>query len=380
MNVTLLWLLLLPIVLSIASVFIYHYVSKGEMTYGHNALVSLAAALVAALILTGAFYAGKGAKTSDTEIWNGQVTSKERVHGSYVESYQCHCHTVYSGSGKNRSSHTECDTCYRDHYTVKWDCDSTIGSFRIDSADWTSRAVYLLPDPARYTIIQKGDPVSRTHNYTNYIKAVPDSLFRPASSDLKAKYKDQIPPYPINIYDYYKVDRVIPVGVNIPNIREWNDKLSDALKTLGPLKQANAVIVITANSDPNYFFALQDAWLNGKKNDIVVVIGAPDFPHKASWVRIMALTQHDIFQVKLRDDLEALDELTVDNVIKVLTEETTSTFQRKRMRDFAYLDGEIDPPDWVMWLTGILVVIGYAVSWFLVFKNFNSSPYRRSYR
>jgi hypothetical protein len=384
MSIMLLWLMCVPLVLSIASLFVAHRLANGQLSWGQLTLISAGAMLGSCLFLAMTFYLGKSAKTADTEVWNGQVTSKSRVHGTYIESYSCNCHQSCSGSGKNRSCSEHCDTCYRDHWTVNWSCESTLGHFHIDGADWTSPGVYNLPDPPRYTIIKQGDPVSETHNYTNYIKAVPDTLFRPAAASLKERFAKSIPQYPDQIYDLYHIDRVIPVGVNIPNLREWNNKLSDALKTLGPRKQANSVIVITNTNDPNYFYALQDAWLNGKKNDIVVVIGAPDFPHKPEWVRIMALTQHDIFQVKLRDDIMALDELTPDSVIGAIAGETESTFQRKRMRDFAYLDAEIDPPDWVMITALVFIILVYIGAWFMVWRNFsrpsNSFAYNRGRR
>ena len=367
-NADLMWYLLAPLLLSAITIFILHRVSK-YMTWGKALAFAAGGLVISALVLSGAFYAGKGAKTADTEIWNGQVISKARVHGTYTRSYSCNCRTVTTGSGKNASSTTVCDTCYEDHWTVHWGCNSNIGPFTIDNKDWTSPAVYALPDPARYTRVQPGDPVSKTHGYTNYIKAVPETLFKPAQGDLKARFKGMIPDYPIEIFDIYRVNRVLPVGINIPDLQVWNDKLSDALKTLGPAKQANAIIVIAKTNDPSYFYALQDAWLNGKKNDIVLVIGAPDFPNKAAWVNVMALSQDDIFQVKLRDDILALPQLTPDAVISTLKSEAMATFKRKHMRDFAYLDAEIDPPAWVMELALAFIVLAYGGFWFFAFKN-----------
>lgn len=389
-NNILLWMLLLPLILSGLSVWVTPRITRGQMTIGKSVIFAGVGLLISTLILAVAFYAGKGSKTGDTEIWNGEVISKERVHGDYKRSYDCNCKSINScsGSGKNRSCTTsqKCDTCYEDHYTVSWNCKSNIGGWRIDHADRTSRSVYSLPDPPRYSIIKPGDPVARANSYTNYIKAVPSSLFRPAQESLKVQFANQIPAYPINVYDFYKVDRVVPVGVSIPNAREWNDKLSDVLKKLGPAKQANAVVVITKSADPNYFYALQDAWQNGKKNDIVLVIGAPEFPKKAAWVNVMALTENNIFQVKLRDDILALEELTADAVIGVVQKNGAESFKRKRMRDFQYLEDEIDPPEWVMWTSMILILGAYLGFWFALRIQFAQvsprlhSVYNRTYR
>jgi hypothetical protein len=202
-------------------------------------------------------------------------------------------------------------------------------------------------------------------------------LFRPVAQSLKEKYEAQIPEYPDNVYDFYRVDRVLPIGVSVPNLREWNQKLSQALKTLGPAKQANAVIIITKSADPNYYYALQDAWVNGKKNDVVLVIGAPDFPAKATWVRVMAFTQDRIFQVKLRDDVLVLDSLSADAVIGALSSEISATFKRKHMHDFAYLDAEIDPPFWMMQLCLAALAASYIGFWIYVYRNRDAQAFGR---
>src|SRR5690349_13112667 len=50
--------------------------------------------------------------TSDVEVINGFVTSKQQQRVSCSHSYSCRCHRVCSGSGKNRTCRQKCDTCY----------------------------------------------------------------------------------------------------------------------------------------------------------------------------------------------------------------------------------------------------------------------------
>jgi hypothetical protein len=369
LNETLLWLLLIPVVLSITTFLIFPQLANVPMQ--DRLLFSGGGLIISAVILTAAFYIGKGAKTADQELWNGEITKKERVHDSYTRSYDCMCTTDDKGN-------TTCQTCYEDHYTVEWMAYSNVGDYSIDKLDSTSRRVYNEPDNDFWKRIQLGDPVAKKNKYTNYIKAVPESLFRPASSDLKQKFAKWLPPYPISIYNFYRVDRVIPVGVNIPDIGLWNEMLSQKLKRLGPLKQVNTVIVIARTDDPNYFYALQDAWLNGKKNDVIVVIGAPDFPHKAAWVQIMALTDKELFKVQLRDDLLELNTLDAVSVIGMIEKHIASGFQRKHMADFAYLDSEIDPPTWVIVSTIIALIAAYAGFW--AFVKFGNIPQFRPRR
>ena len=367
-NFQLFWYFLLPLFLSAGLIFIIHYFDRSA-TWLASSGFAIGGFLLSCLILSTTFYVARGVKMHDNEIVNGQVTTKSRVEGSYIESYSCNCHTVSSGSGRSATSTTVCDTCYRDHYTVNWSCDSDIGYFTIKREDWLSRSVYKLPDPARYTMIMKGDPVSKKISYSNYIKAVPGSLFAPAPQPLKKQFAGKLPPYPINVYDFYHVDRVIPVGLKVPDLAAWNAKLSEALKTLGPQKQANAVVVLTNINNPEYATALQDAWQNGKKNDIILIIGAGSLAGPASWVRVLALTQDSIFQVKLRDDILALQKLDSSSVINALSAEAHTTFHRKRMHDFSYLTAEIDPPGWVMATACILILLAYLAIVFILFKS-----------
>lgn len=377
-NVTLWWLFAIPLILSTLSFFLLPKLSNGSVDKTNSAIFAVVGLFISMLIMAAAFYLGKGSKTHDEEIWNGRITQKQREHGSYVRSYSCNCVQTCSGSGQNRSCSQTCQTCYEDHYTVKWFAHSTIGTFDIDSEDSTSRRVYDLPDPPFYRQIQPGEACAKTHSYTNYIKAVPESLFRPASATIKAQFAGMVPAYPISIYNFWHVDRVLPVKINVPNLREWNIKLSDSLRELGPAKQANAVIVLVNTPDPNYIYALQDSWLNGKKNDIIVVIGATQFPNKADWVSVLALTDSEQFKIVLRDDLLALENLTPDAVIGTMAKDIGKMFKRKPMADFDYLDAEIDPPLWVNVTTATLVILAYIVFWMMV-RSGNAPRFMRSY-
>ena len=371
-NTDLLWYLLIPLFLAVGT-FLGLRRFRPEMDMRHLLGFGAGGLLISALFLAGAFALGKGIQTSDTEVLNGQVTGKTREHGHYLQPYECNCtmQTSCSGTGSNQSCSTTrvCQTCYEDRYTVTWGCQSTIGSFRIDHLDWSSQRVYNEPDPGRYTSIANGDPVSRKNTYTNYIKAVPGSLFRPAQESLRTRFSSMIPSYPGHIYDIYRVNRVVGAGISVPNSSQWNTALSETLKSLGPSHQVNAVVVFAKTDDPNYFYALQDAWVNGKKNDVVLVIGVDDFSKAPLWVDVMALTKNNLFQVKLADRIRALPQLIPETVVSALEDTIRSDFQRRPMADFKYLEAEIDPPAWLMWLTVLAIVGAYTGFWIYVFRH-----------
>lgn len=322
--------------------------------------VELAITIVSSVIITSTVYAiGAYAQTADTEIINGEVVGKTRTHDSYLRSYDCRCRQTCSGTGNSRSCRQTCDTCYETRYTVTWKCQTNLGDYTIEHLDRTSRSVYLTPDPAFYTQIQKGDPVARQHSFTNYVKAAPDSLFH--HFDAKSnKFKDLVPEYPLNVYNFYNVDRVLAAGVAVPDLKAWNWELAMLLRKLGPQKQANVVVVFVNTADQSYLHALEGKWIGGKKNDIIVIVGTTAYP-KIDWVAVSSWTDSQLFKVKLRDEIMALGQVDRAKMLEAIDRNTMELYKRKSMKDFEYLKHKAEPPVWVLTLAvilGMLISIG----------------------
>lgn len=305
------------------------------------------------------WFMGIYGQTLDVEIWNGQVTKKEMVDGHYVRSYECNCTESCSGSGSNRSCTRTCQTCYEDHYTRSYDGYSTVGNWTFDSIDTTSRSRRnSFPPPASYTNCKIGEPASRPHTYTNYVQAVPESLFHNIGKN--KQYADSIPTYP-KVYDFYKINRVLSVGAKVPGelTTKINAQLNEALKTLGAKKQVNVVVILTEIDDPSYRYAVENAWLGGEKNDVTVFVGLDGTT--ITWADAMtwALNKgNELFHVKLRDSVEGLGTLSPDTFAAVVTETIASHYDRPHMKDFEYLKDAIEPPAWVIILSIILAIGG----------------------
>jgi len=337
---------------------------------------------IVSLVLGLVWLAGSWSQTHDTEIWNGEVTSKHRDHGTYIESYQCNCRSV--SCGKDCST-TVCQTCFRTHYTVDWYLKSTIGKIRLQYFDRTSRSVYKKPDPGIYTAAYVGEPCSTENGYTNYIKAVPDSLFNMADTSGFEHFASLIPSYP-TVYGKYHVDHVITMGMGSKlAIREWNDYLSEKTKKLGPARQANVIFIIANTADQTYRHALETAWLGGKKNDVIVIAGVTNYP-TIDWVDTITLGQNagnGLMTVKIRDELTALGSIE-DHVAVIDTIDSTimKHFDRKPMADFEYLKDDIQPATWVVITAFILAfLLSAGLTWaFHVFDPFSSGYGRRRYR
>lgn len=310
--------------------------------------------VIVVALSTTVWFLGKNYQTADIEIWNGQVTGKEQDMVSCEHSYSCNCRTDSKG---NRS----CDTCYEHSNDWDWNVETTIGTITIDRIDRRGS-----DEPPRWTEAEVGQPVARPKSFTNYVKAVPQSLFNTNQQAL-SKYGAEVPAYPSSVYDYHYINRILSAGVSIPDVATWNHNLALMLRDLGPSKQVNVVVVITKNADPMFEYALQGKWLGAKKNDVVVILGTPSYP-AIEWVRVVSWTDNQLFKVQLRDELQDLKTVDQDKILGIIRSNVSKTFVRKQMKDFEYLDSEIMPPDWVIILAAAIAVLGsIALSVFFMF-------------
>lgn len=355
--------------------FIAKLIFKKELVFG-EILGSMAIGVVVVLI---GYYGGMSLQTRDIEIINGQVLSKDSHQVSCEHSYSCNCRQTCSGSGNNRSCSQTCDTCYEHSFDISWQLDTSTGPIVISRVDKQG-----LIEPPRFSRAQRGDPVATEHAFTNYIKAAPDSLLNTAiEQKALSQFASMVPKYPDTVYDYHYLDRVLSVGVPVPDLREWNLDLAQRLRTLGPLKQANVVIVFVKSADPQFATALRAAWLGGKKNDVLVVIGAPSYP-AVEWVRVISWTDKELFKVELRDELFFQKKIDRTAMLDSIESNIKKSFVRKKMRDFEYLKADIVPPTWLVVLLFILSIAASVGSSVLFSRNGiragSSFSSRRQYR
>jgi hypothetical protein len=297
------------------------------------------------------WFAGKANMTADMELINGMVTGKAKVKVSCSHSYQCNCITTCSGSGSTRSCTTICQTCYDHPYDYDWRVYTSM--FNRKSFNIRRINSQGTKEPPRWTKIEKGDPTTAEHGYTNYVKAVPRSLFN-MTTDVD-DYKDKIPEYP-RVYDYYRVNRILTIDMGLPDAVKWNKDLSEILKLLGPMKEANIIIIAVKIDDPKYKYAVENAWLHGKKNDIVIFLGTNDGKTFA-WVDVMSWAKNDIFNVELKDALYRIGAFDRVKVMATIKDITSRLFVRRSMEEFKYLENEIEPEPWVQMLAGVLGIV-----------------------
>lgn len=286
--------------------------------------------------------------TEDVQILNSTVASKQQVQVNCEHSYSCNCHEECSGYGKNKSCYQHCDTCYEHTHDWDWRVSTAVGNyFNIERIDRQGNR-----EPPRYTSTLIGEPTVTPESYTNYIKASPDSLFL-STGQVDEKKLATVPEYPSAIYDYWHLQRLVRVGVGLPNaeVYTWNSQLEALNGRIGSKKQVNAIVVLAQNKPPEWFYSLRQKWLGGKKNDVVLVIGV-DSEMKPLWANTMSWENNQLFQVKLIDAVSHQSIVDSQTTLNNLEQNILQFHQRKPMADFKYLEASITPT-----LTGWIVTM-----------------------
>jgi hypothetical protein len=356
-------ILIVPLLVTIGVFFI-----SGKVCWKEFSIMCGVQVIVAVISAVICYYVS----TSDTEVWNGVVVDKQQVRVSCSHSYSCNCRQSCSGFGKNRSCRTVCSTCY-EHFN-DWDWrvfTSNKESITINRVD--RRGSY---EPPRFSSVVIGEPTAVTHTYENYIKAAPDTLFR--HQGLVEKYEQHIPDYPIKIYDYYRLNRLTIVNsAVVENIDSWNEDLSRISSKLGATHQVNVVVVVVNNLPKEFYYAIEQAWIGAKKNDVVLVIGVNGQTIK--WAEVMTWTTNELFKIKLRDQVIDVGTMDRKTIIDALSTTIPKYYKRKSMEDFEYLKSSITPTT-TQWITTLLIglMISIGLSWF--FHQNETFPEYRNHR
>jgi hypothetical protein len=295
--------------------------------------------------------------TADTEVWNGQVTGKDHVRVSCSHSYSCNCRT--EGTGKD--AHEVCDTCYEHSYDVDWRVfSSSKEETDIDRIDRQG-----LDMPPRWGAAYIGEPYSSEHSFENYIKANPDSVLLGSKGDMK-RWGSLIPKYPDKIYDYYKHDPVLNMGVRT-DTTTWNWLIREVNKQLGPVKQVNVILILVPTNDRSYILALKDAWLGGKKNDVDVVIGSAD-GHSIGFVDVMSWSTNKAMAVDLRNRIQDVGTLDKrDDIQQAILVTVRNEFVRMHMKNMKWLMRSFQPSGTTILILFILAtLIEAGLAWWTI--------------
>lgn len=348
-------ILISTFVLGIGALTVKHFF-KDTITWKEFGIQTVAQTLLVIGIIAASFHS----HIYDTRVVSGEVVKKYRDKVSCEHSYSCNCRQSCSGSGSSRSCSTRCQTCYDHSHDYDWVVKANIGSRVIARVDRRGTK-----EPPRFTEVKIGDPFSRAVGFTNYIKAVPQETLFSVSAD-NAKFFDQIPEYPKQIYDYYKSVRVVTSGKINLDAQKWNEDIAIIQKKLGPAKDANMIFLITDQPDQSYRYAVESKWLGGKLNDVIVLIGAPDFP-KIGWVDVITYGRNkgnELTSIMIRDELMAKGQVT-DDIPHITAGIITKKYDRISETEFEYLKDSVTLTTGQMVMIFIISLIMFiGLTWF----------------
>lgn len=301
-----------------------------------------------ALLIFGAFFIARLGALADTEHWNGRITAKDKGTEHCCHSYQCNCQTCTSRDAKgNVSTYScNCQTCYHHSRDYWWKLKVSTGDTISDTCDSSSS------DPKWWTGATVGDPATVAHSYQNYLKADPESLFTHDTG--KKAYLDDVPDDGIpEVHGRYKVKKVIERGVKAP--KRWNDDLREINADLGGKKQIDLLVYLTKSKDPEYAWAVEEKWLYGPKNSLIVVMGVSD-GKTIEWVRVVTISRVEDLKVEVRDTLQGK---TLDDpeIMPFLRDVVKRKFHRTSMGEFEYLASAASPEGWWLALLYLLAIL-----------------------
>ena len=343
---SLLLLLAIPVVVGVGAFLL----GKREVT----PLEALAQIALVGALLGGGWLLARWAAVRDVEIWNARVASKRAGTESCCHSYRCHCHMSCSGSGKKRHCHEECDTCYRHDHDLTWTIESTLGETVFSDRCSPPET----PPPRVFAATGLGDPTAQEHPYTNYLRADPGRFHR----ELLGRFAGRLPAYPR--VSGFAARRFLFVDISEPAADDLDAALARLEPDLFAARRANAIVVVVAEADPAYADALAAAWLGGKDNDVVLVVGAPAYPAIA-WARVLAWNRARGPEDELKDNLQTRVERlgTFDGAVLlgILGDEIERHYVQRPVSDFAGLMHRATPPRMAMLLLVLLGLLGSCV-------------------
>jgi hypothetical protein len=308
--------------------------------------------------------------TGDVETWSGQIV-KASHHPRWVERWtKHHSETYYTGSGKDRKSHTRhWTTTEYDTHPEHWEVTRNFGSYD-DERDVDESFYNEVSRKFGGKIVEDGTQSSHhggtrssgdrniysTHNHTGYVFPVTTS--RSFENRVKAAptvFSFAKVPTNINIYpwpqnnNWNQSDRLCGTAAVLINLYKW-----DCMNSyLGPRKQVNVIMVGFGNEPTDYGQWQQAKWIGGKKNDLVLCFGGATKNKPATWSYVFGWTESELVKKNLQTLL--IDKPINDALIPLIIAEIEKNYVIKDWHKFDYIT--IDPPTWSYWVFFIFLIL-----------------------
>lgn len=377
------WLLLIPTIIIIIGLI----AGKGRITWKEFLITEG----IMILLIAGGWHIARQQSIHDVEIWNGWI-AKASYYEEWWEQVPCQHSIPCSHLDKDGDPIHVNDGYYHlydvDYVPPYWEAE-TSNNEKISIDEKYFQYLTKAFGNSEYIVINRSTkdhgrgnkyitrylmgqsefiPTAIEHSFINYIKASPNTIWR--RSGQGDKFKVLIPNYP-RVENKFECNRVLPMGLNIPDIREWAKELSAINGRLGSKKQVNIILVVVNTSDSSYLYNLEQKWLGGKKNDLVIIIGATNYPH-IDWVRIMSWSKSEQLKVEIRDAISVLSLEKRTEILKTIESMVDQKFVRRPMADFKYLMASWQPTPWV---TMLIFLLGVGITTALTIYFISNDPF-----
>lgn len=332
----------------------------------------------------------------DSEIWNGRVSISE-YYEEWTEEVT-YTEEECTGSGENRSCRTVTKTRH-DYHPPYWQLTTSNGEVVSISSGIYHQYVTLFGnereedlfhmnqvsfgDGDKYVTKWQGNtdamvPTAVSHEYVNFLRASKSLQRRSGTTGPYAKYLLNYPTVTGGKYGQIEFHRVLTAGVTIP--QQWRNavdqQLDRVLASLGSQKQVNLVVYIVGTADRGFLHALEEHWVYGKKNDVVLILGMNQFP-TVEWAGVMIFHGNETLRVKLRDAVETQADVSDPQAFASLfVRHIQQDFKRVPMAELEYLLHDIEIPWWA--IIAVWIMVGMVV--FVTSQYLENNQTRNSFR
>lgn len=345
-------------------IFLYLVVVVGVMCgfhlSTHDGIKTLLVGVVG-IVCSVAFYVGAMMfAASSTEVWNGEVTSKDVSYDPYSESYTC-------GTDSKGNS----ITCTRLVPRWRWDVNSNVGT-------WSKHTSSALLAPKIYKNAKIGEPFAATKRFMNY-QYVSDQTIHVNKQDV---YDGWLPEYP-ELYRGYQINHALS---NVVNTNNLDAMLAWAHKSWGPKYGINVTVCVVSDTASGFSNALRNKWVGGKKNDAVVTLyvdSAETVKNVEVFSRSTKTKRDEMqadFETVLRESVAGVGTYDFEGIVNAI-EKALPLFEREDLSQYDYLSTDYESPFWVKVLGAFIVFaacFGFA-TWLGRYSR-NSYMYKRHNR
>lgn len=344
--------------------------------------------LIPLIAIIVSYFVSINSQTKDTEYWNSYLTKATYFESWETYDYQICTRETCSGSGKNRTCHTETYDCSQcDRYPEHWVAYDNIGeSYKITRSHfeklckiWGNKSfrdmnrhidhsglcgkdgdAYETKFSGEFNLIQ---PVCVQHKYENRIQCSKSVFnFKPVDSADSAKYDlFRYPNYEsMGIFNYNPM-----LGWSgkdaVDRLRKWNAKL-------GASKEVHMMVLVFIGKPIEAAYFQERLWGGGNKNEFILCIGANN-QKKIQWAHVISWTEKEILKKGLA---QKVMDMPFDMVAIVDTMATNvhNQFIRKKFADFNYI--KIRPTNNAILITFIItLIITLGIALFAVLNHFD---------